>query len=63
MVRYCLSLLLVFLYSITLFAQEKVDTIHSYNKTIVGKVREVGDEILYTYPNEDVVYRIKNSKC
>ncbi|MFM9838034.1 MAG: hypothetical protein ACKVOQ_07200 [Cyclobacteriaceae bacterium] len=41
------------------FAQEKVDTIYTFNKTIVGKVKEVGhQEVLYTLPNEDVIYRL-----
>ncbi len=40
-------------------AQEKVDTIFTFTKPIVGNVKEVGrQEVLYTLPNEDVVYHV-----
>jgi len=40
------------------YAQEKADTIYTFNKTIVGNVKEVGAEVLYTLPHNEVVYRI-----
>lgn len=51
----------VFLVFVSSFstAQDRVDTIYTFTKPIVGKVKEVGhQDILYTLPNEDVVYRI-----
>jgi hypothetical protein len=41
-----------------LFGQ--ADTIYTFNKTIVGKVKEIGhQEVLYCLPNEDLVYRLR----
>jgi hypothetical protein len=40
-------------------AQDRIDSIYTFTKLIVGKVKEVGhQDVLYTLPNEDVVYRI-----
>lgn len=58
-IRYCFLISSFFFSCISLHAQEKLDTIYTINKTIIGKVREVGDEISYSYSNEDVMYRIK----
>ena len=45
--------------AIITFGQDKADTIYTFNKTIIAKVKEVGpQEISYTLPNEDVVYRM-----
>src|SRR6266581_3285381 len=53
----CLTLIL--LVNIVSSAQEKADTIYTYNIAIAGNVKEVSNhEILYTLPNEDVVYRV-----
>jgi hypothetical protein len=57
------SALTFFIFSTILSqAQEKIDTIYTFNKTILGRVKEVGhQDVLYTLPNEDVIYKVYTS--
>lgn len=53
------SLILTCCCVILTYSQERLDTIYTMNKTIVGKVKEVGlQDISYWPPTEDVVYRV-----
>lgn len=58
--KFILGWLLVSISARTLtHAQQKVDSIYTFNKVIVGKVIEVGQqEVLYSLPNEEVTYQI-----
>jgi hypothetical protein len=50
--------LIIFLF-VALETKAQTDTIYTVSKTILGKVREVGEDIVYSFPGEEVNYRIK----
>lgn len=51
--------LIFFIQATSCLAQSSADTIFTYNKKIVARVREIGpQEISYSLPNEDVVYKM-----